>query len=107
MPNYLLQWEMIRRAIAQGCAFYDLRGVPGDPSPNDPLYGLYRFKKGFSGEYTKFSGLYIYKYKKLLGGAFWAAYKAYRSLLRKGAEGRSPSRPSPPSPQPWLLTNNG
>jgi lipid II:glycine glycyltransferase (peptidoglycan interpeptide bridge formation enzyme) len=107
MPNYLLQWEMIRRAIALGCTFYDLRGVPGDPTPDDPLYGLYRFKKGFSGEYTKFSGLYIRKYKKLLGGAFWAAYKAYRWLQRRGAQEHSQPRPCPPSQQPQLLKNNG
>jgi lipid II:glycine glycyltransferase (peptidoglycan interpeptide bridge formation enzyme) len=103
MPNYLLQWEMIRRAIAQGCTFYDLRGVPGDLTPDNPLYGLYRFKKGFSGDYTKFSGLYIYKYKKLLGTAFWAAYKAYRAVVRRQAS--APSLPKPQSAPPQLLRN--
>ncbi len=56
MPNYLLQWEMIRWAIQSGCKIYDFRGVSGDLSEDNPLYGLYRFKKGFSGELTEFCG---------------------------------------------------
>lgn len=56
MPNYLLQWEMIRWAIETKCRIYDFRGVSGDLSPNNPLYGLYRFKKGFNGDLTEFCG---------------------------------------------------
>ena len=56
MPNYLLQWEMIWWAVAEGCKIYDFRGVSGDISPENPLYGLYRFKKGFGGEFTEFCG---------------------------------------------------
>ena len=56
MPNYLLQWEMIRWAIAEGCRVYDFRGVSGDVSEDNPLYGLYRFKKGFGGDFTEFAG---------------------------------------------------
>ncbi len=56
MPNYLLQWEMIRWAIETGCRVYDFRGVSGDVSEDNPLYGLYRFKKGFGGDFTEFVG---------------------------------------------------
>ncbi len=56
MPNYLLQWEMIRWAIETGCRIYDFRGVSGDISEDNPLYGLYRFKKGFGGDFTEFVG---------------------------------------------------
>ena len=56
MPNYLLQWEMIRWAVETGCRIYDFRGVSGDLSPDNPLYGLYRFKKGFNGDFTEFCG---------------------------------------------------
>ncbi len=56
MPNYLLQWEMIRWAIASGCSVYDFRGVSGDTDENSPLYGLYRFKKGFNGKLVEFIG---------------------------------------------------
>lgn len=54
MPNYLLQWTMIRWARESGCKMYDFRGVPGNLSEDNPLYGLYRFKKGFKGTYVEF-----------------------------------------------------
>jgi len=56
MPNYLLQWEMIRWAKSERCTIYDFRGISGDLDPSNPLYGLYRFKKGFNGSYTEFAG---------------------------------------------------
>lgn len=56
MPNYLLQWEMIRWAVDTHCTLYDFRGVSGDLDESNPLYGLYRFKKGFNGEFTEFIG---------------------------------------------------
>ena len=56
MPNYLLQWEMIRWAVEKNCRIYDFRGVSGDLSEDNPLYGLYRFKKGFNGDFVEFIG---------------------------------------------------
>jgi lipid II:glycine glycyltransferase (peptidoglycan interpeptide bridge formation enzyme) len=56
MPNYLLQWEMIKWAHERQCTLYDFRGVSGDLDESNPLYGLYRFKKGFNGEFTEFVG---------------------------------------------------
>ena len=60
MPNYLLQWEMIRWAVERGCNVYDFRGVSGDLSEDNPLYGLYRFKKGFGGDLVEFAGEFNY-----------------------------------------------
>lgn len=54
MPNYLLQWTMIKWAKSRGCTLYDFRGVPGNLTEDSPIYGLYRFKKGFNAEYTEF-----------------------------------------------------
>lgn len=56
MPNYALQWAMITWAKEQGCRVYDFRGVSGDMSPDNPLYGLYRFKRGFSGRLVEYLG---------------------------------------------------
>lgn len=80
MPNYLLQWQMIRESLERGCVFYDFRGVPGELREDNPLYGLYRFKKGFGGVYTKFTGLYIRRYHPLLAACFERALKYYRIL---------------------------
>lgn len=78
MPNYLLQWTMIQRAVERGCKVYDFRGVPGNPDEKDPLYGLYRFKKGFSGTYTKFSGLFTYSFRPICGSLLKFAMNSQR-----------------------------
>lgn len=56
MPNYLLQWRMIQWAVETKCRIYDFRGVSGDVSEDNPLYGLFRFKQGFGGDFTEFIG---------------------------------------------------
>ena len=56
MPNYLLQWRMIQWAVETNCCIYDFRGVSGDVSEDNPLYGLFRFKQGFGGDFTEFVG---------------------------------------------------
>ncbi len=56
MPNYLLQWEQIKLAIANHCDIYDFRGVSGHVDETNPQYGIYKFKKGFNGEFVEFIG---------------------------------------------------
>ena len=56
MPNYMLQWSMIEWAVEKGCRIYDFRGVPGRVGEDHPLYGLYKFKLGFGGDYVEFVG---------------------------------------------------
>jgi lipid II:glycine glycyltransferase (peptidoglycan interpeptide bridge formation enzyme) len=83
MPNYLLQWNMIKWALESGCDLYDFRGVPGDLDENNPMYGLYRFKVGFSGKFTEFVGMLDYVFKPF---AWFIAEKgttAFRELRRK------------------------
>lgn len=83
MPNYLLQWSMIQWAIENNCRVYDFRGVSGDISEDNPHYGLYRFKKGFGGEFTEFVGEYDYVMNKV---SYFIAEKgalAYKTLAAK------------------------
>jgi len=56
MPNYLLQWEAMRRAKAAGCVVYDLWGAPDDLNEDDPMWGVYRFKEGLGGEVVRHLG---------------------------------------------------
>jgi lipid II:glycine glycyltransferase (peptidoglycan interpeptide bridge formation enzyme) len=56
MPNYMLQWNMIEWAVEEHCRLYDFRGVPGQVGEDHPLYGLYKFKLGFGGDYVEFVG---------------------------------------------------
>ena len=83
MPNYLIQWEMICWAKAEGCTLYDFRGVSGDMNEDNPLYGLYRFKKGFSGELAEFIGDWDLVYSSFYYTLWQKALPAYRNLLRK------------------------
>lgn len=71
MPTYLLQWEAMRWAKARGCQLYDLWGIPDvDESEvgediqaaeasgvlSHGMGGLYRFKRGFGGQQTRYIG---------------------------------------------------
>jgi len=97
MPNHLLQWTMILWAKERGCRSYDFRGVSGDLNPDNPLYGLYRFKKGFEGTLTEFIGEYDRVYSPFLYWLWRKVYPLYaqgfRNLLlgRKRGEGKGPS----------------
>ncbi len=53
MPNYLLQWEAIRRARALGCTLYDLWGAPDTLTESDPMWGVVRFKLGLGGQLVR------------------------------------------------------
>ena len=77
MPNYLLQWEMIKIAIQRKSDIYDLRGVPGIA---DDSNGLYRFKKGFGAEYTEFVGEVYIPFKPLTYKMYKFSEKMFRTL---------------------------
>jgi len=83
MPNYLLQWSMIQWALENNCNVYDFRGVSGNLEPSNPLYGLYRFKKGFNGDFTEFVGEMDLVFKPLIRFAFDKVEPIYKSLRRK------------------------
>lgn len=53
MATYLLQWEMIKRAIEKNMVCYDFRGVSALDSTHYNK-GLYRFKKGFNADFVEF-----------------------------------------------------
>jgi lipid II:glycine glycyltransferase (peptidoglycan interpeptide bridge formation enzyme) len=65
MPNHLLQWEAMRWAKAQGCAVYDMWGAPDVLDESDPLWGVYRFKKGFGGEFVRYIGAWDFPVSRL------------------------------------------
>ncbi len=63
MPNYLMQWEMIKWAVQTNCFVYDFQGVSGIMDESRPIHGLYRFKKGFNGTLEELAGEFDYTYK--------------------------------------------
>ncbi len=76
--NHLLQWHALQWAHTQGCHHYDLWGIPDalgraatlaalsdedravleTEASNDPLIGVYRFKKGFGGTVVRYLPAY-------------------------------------------------
>jgi len=74
MPNYLLQWEAIRRAKATGCAVYDLWGAPDVFDESGSMWGVYRFKEGLGGQVVRTLGAWDFTPKP-----FW--YKMYSEVI--------------------------
>ncbi|MBN1991212.1 MAG: peptidoglycan bridge formation glycyltransferase FemA/FemB family protein [Anaerolineae bacterium] len=75
MPNYLVQWAAIQWAKRAGCTRYDLWGIPDADlatleaefqDRHDGLWSVYRFKRGFGGQFTRSFGAYDYVYQPLL-----------------------------------------
>lgn len=74
-PNSLLMWEAIRWAKTQNCQTFDFWGIPdevglaqynGNELPEsdstDGLWGVYRFKRGFSQNVLYYMGAHDYAY---------------------------------------------
>jgi len=83
MPNYLLQWESIRWARAQGCAIYDLWGAPDSFDESDRMWGVWRFKAGFNGEVVSYIGAWDFPVRPLLYRLYTQAIPRYLALLRR------------------------
>jgi len=93
MPNHALQWAALRWAKAAGCTCYDWWGAPDVLDERDPMWGVYRFKQGFGGEFTPWIGAWDYPVRR---SACWAYTVLMPRLL---AAMRRRHRPSPiPSP---------
>jgi peptidoglycan pentaglycine glycine transferase (the first glycine) len=91
MPNYLLQWEAIKRAKAAGCTIYDLWGAPDEFKESDPLWGVYRFKEGLGGAVHRHIGawdlpvnrMFYLVYSKTLPGLMDIMRKHGRASIRR------------------------
>ena len=94
MPTYLLQWEAMRWAKANGAKLYDLWGIPDADEEtleeqftqrSDGLWGVYRFKRGFGGQVMRSAPAFIRVYNPL----FYKAYKMMQS--RRESEAHAPA----------------
>ena len=80
MAYHLLQWEMIKMALARKDDIYDFRGVSGVVDESHPQYGLYRFKKGFGATFTEFIGEVYIPFKPLTYSIYKFSEKTFRNL---------------------------
>lgn len=82
MPTYLLQWEAICWAKAQGCEIYDFWGAPDDFVEEDRMWGVWRFKRGFNGEVVRHIGAWDFVKRPLLYWLYATAIPKYLDWLR-------------------------
>ena len=80
MPNYLLQWEAMRRAKGHGCSAYDLWGAPEKFDDTDDLWGVFRFKDGFGGGVVRTLGAWDFA-----PNPFW--YAIYSEIIPRMLSG--------------------
>ena len=74
MPNYLLQWEAMRRAKRAGCTVYNLWGAPDEFDESDSMWGVFRFKEGLGGQVVRTLGAWDYTPRP-----FW--YRMYSEVI--------------------------
>jgi len=83
MPNHLLQWEAMRWAKAQGCTTYDWWGAPDVLEESDPMWGVYRFKAGFGGEFVPHIGAWDFPVSRPLYWLYSVAMPQLLELMRR------------------------
>jgi len=74
MPNHALQWAAMRWAKDAGCRQYDWWGAPDQLVEEDPMWGVFRFKLGFGGEFVPGIGAWDFP-------TFGPAYTAYTQAM--------------------------
>lgn len=91
MPNYLLQWEAIRHAKEAGCKVYDLWGAPDEFNDRDPMWGVYRFKKGLAAYEARRIGAWDLPINKVIYSAYTQILPRIISLMRWRGKRRTKS----------------
>lgn len=83
MPTYLLQWEAVRWAKAQGCTVYDMWGAPDEFVESDRMWGVWRFKSGFNGEVVRHIGAWDFPVRPFLYWLYSKALPRYIAFLKR------------------------
>lgn len=82
-----VQWAAIRWAKRSGCEVYDFWGIPADPGPGHPLYGVYKFKAGFGGRVVHYVGAYdlpLRRFKYRLVALGLELQSIWRNIVARG-----------------------
>ncbi len=89
MPNYLLQWEAMKRAKALGCRVYDLWGAPDVFDESDSMWGVYRFKEGLGGEVVRTLGAWDYPARPWLYRLYTQTLPRILDVMRRRGKART------------------
>lgn len=80
-PKYQMYEKHIQDAYEEGFKYCNFYGITGDFNPENKYYGIYEFKKGFSGNVIEYVGefeLEITSFNK-----YYKALKKIKGLLRR------------------------
>jgi len=88
MPNYLLQWEAMRLAKAQGCQMYDLWGAPDRFDESDSMWGVFRFKEGLGGTVARTPGAWDFPTRPVLYTLYTRILPRLLDLMRRRGQER-------------------
>ena len=86
MPTYALQWEAMKWAKQRGYKFYDMWGAPNEFKEDDPMWGVFMFKRGFRGTVVRHIGAWDYAPYPPLYALYTKAWPRILSLLRRGKD---------------------
>lgn len=77
---YTLHWAGIKYAIENNYKLYNFYGITGDFRKENPLYGLYLFKKSFGGYVVELIGEFDLIVNKPLYYLYKGAFSCYHSI---------------------------
>lgn len=81
--NYTTYLENMKYCHEHGIKTYDHFGTIGDPTQDNPRYGLHIFKKKFGGDYIEFMGEFDLVTKPFMYFVFTKVVPIYRKTIRK------------------------
>ena len=79
---YTIHYAGVKYAIDNGYKRYNFYGITGDFRKENPLYGLYLFKKSFGGHVVELVGEYDLVISKFWYTTYNLAFKLYHALKR-------------------------
>lgn len=77
-PKYALYDQHIKDAYTMGYKYVDFYGITGDFDKSNKYYGIYEFKKGFSGNVVELVGQFSLKIS-----GFYNVYKTMKNIKHK------------------------
>lgn len=77
---YTIHFEGMKMALNEGYERYNFYGITGDFREENPLFGLYSFKRDFGGEVVELLGEFDLIINKPLYYLYKLAYASYRTL---------------------------
>ena len=78
----LSQEELIKMIKKEGYDYYNFYGITGDFSKDNPLVGLYTFKKSFGGHVVELVGEFEYVISKPMKSLYEIGIKCYNAVKK-------------------------